>query len=276
MTARRITATLTLLLGVLLTIPAEARPSRCLAVAQNTPNVTYASLQQANLQEGEVKLTFVGHSTFLIETPKGVTIATDYTGYAGAGVIPRVVTMNHAHESHYTDYPDPKIEHVLRGWNPEGGEARHDVEVDDVQIRNVPTDIRTWSGGVEPFGNSIFIFEVGDICIGHLGHLHHIPTPQQFGMIGLLDVVLVPVDGGFTLNLDSMVEVLKTIRARVIIPMHYFGPGSLGAFLEKIGATFEVKPHDSASITVSALTLPKKPTIVVLPGTNIFYSPDDD
>lgn len=247
MYTRRITATLAMLIGFLLVIPAEARPSRCLAVAQNTPNVIHANFQNSALNEGEVKLTFVGHSTFLIETPKGVTIATDYTGYAGDSVVPRVVTMNHAHESHYTDYPDPKIEHVLRGWNPEGGEARYDLEVGDVQIRNVPTDIRTWSGDVEPFGNSIFIFEVGDLCIGHLGHLHHIPTPQQFGMMGLLDVVLVPVDGSFTLKLDSMVEVLKTIRARLIIPMHFFGTGTLGSFLERIGTTFEVKSHDSAT-----------------------------
>ena len=55
----------------------------------------------------EVTIRFVGHSTFLITTPDGVTIATDYDGYAGPGVVPRVVTMNHAHPSHYTDTPDP-------------------------------------------------------------------------------------------------------------------------------------------------------------------------
>ena len=44
--------------------------------------------------------------------------------------------------------------------------------VDDVYIRNVPTDIRSWGGELERDGNSIFIFEVADLCIGHLGHLH--------------------------------------------------------------------------------------------------------
>ncbi|NIX22805.1 MAG: Zn-dependent hydrolase, partial [Actinobacteria bacterium] len=93
----------------------------------------------------------------------------------------------------YTDFPDPAIEHVLRGWNPEGGPAEHDLDVGDVHIRNVPTDIRGWSGLVEPDGNSIFIFEVADLCIGHLGHLHHRLSDADLALIGRLDVVFAPV-----------------------------------------------------------------------------------
>ena len=56
--------------------------------------------------------------------------------------------------------------------------------VDDVYIRNVPTDIRN-GGAMEADGNSIFIFEVAGLCIGHLGHLHHgwrMPTmPRSAG-----------------------------------------------------------------------------------------------
>ena len=69
-----------------------------------------------------------------------------HAGYAGPGVIPRIVTMNRAHQTHYTDSPDPRIEHVLRGWNPDGGPAQHNLTLGDVVIRNVPTDIRSWSG----------------------------------------------------------------------------------------------------------------------------------
>ena len=80
--------------------------------------------------------------------------------------------MNKAHRTHYTDFPDPGIEYVLRGWNPDGGPAKHALVVDDVYIRNVTTDIRSWAARLERDGNSIFIFEVAGLCIGHLGHLH--------------------------------------------------------------------------------------------------------
>src|SRR5215208_4701036 len=104
---------------------AQVTESRCLAIAQAMPRVVpvaYVKVQEGltPLVAEEVKIRFVGHSTFLITSPKGVTIATDFAGYAGQGVIPRVVTMNRAHISHHTNNPDPRIEYVLRGWNPEG------------------------------------------------------------------------------------------------------------------------------------------------------------
>ena len=89
-------------------------------------------------------------------------------------------------------------------------------------MRNVPTNIRNWGGGTERHGNSIFIFEIANLCIAHLGHLHHTLTQQQLNEIGRVDVVLVPVDGSYTLDLEGMIEVLHALKAPLMIPMHYF------------------------------------------------------
>ena len=64
-----------------------------------------------------------------------------------------------------------------------------------MRVRNVPTNIRNWTGGTERYGNSIFIFEIANMCIAHLGHLHHTLTQQQLDEIGRVDVVMAPVDG---------------------------------------------------------------------------------
>ena len=138
--------------------------------------------------------------------------------------LPDIVTMNHAHCTHYTDRPDPRIPHVLRGWGAEPDRpARHDVQVRDVRVRNVPTNIRDWyDGGTERHGNSIFVFEIAQLCIGHLGHLHHTLTQQQLDEIGRLDVVFAPVDGSMTLDSEGMMEVLQALKAPLIIPMHFF------------------------------------------------------
>ena len=245
--------------------------SRCLAVAENAAKVVpvaYVTVQDGlsrPVAAEEVTIRYVGHSTFLITSPEGVTIATDYTGYSGPVEVPRVVTMNRAHSSHYTDFPDPRIEHVLRGWNPEGGPAEHHLEVDDVLIRNVPTDIR-FSGGSIPDGNSIFIFETARLCIGHLGHLHHVLAPEDLGWIGQLDIVMVPVDGSYTMDQGSMMETLKIVKARLVLPMHYFGEATLSRFLARLGEEFEVEMSDNPEIVVSATTLPDSPKVLVLPG----------
>jgi L-ascorbate metabolism protein UlaG (beta-lactamase superfamily) len=250
----------------------EPTPSRCLAVAQSAPAaipVSYLPVQDGLSRPapaGDVRIRFVGHSTFLITSPDGVTIATDYNGYVGQGVIPRVATMNHAHSTHYTDSPDPRIEHVLRGWNPEGGPAVHNLQVGDVLIRNVTTDVRGWSGGAVPDGNSIFIFEVARLCIGHLGHLHHVLGPDDLAWIGQLDVVMVPVDGSYTMDQGAMVETLRVVRARLVLPMHYFGESTLARFLGRLGEAFEVEMAARPEITVSAATLPQSAKVLVLPG----------
>lgn len=256
--------------------PAQTTPSRCLAIAQSAPEAVPVAYMK--LQEGltppfaeEVRIRFLGHSTFLITSPGGVTVATDYNGNAGTGMIPRVVTMNQAHTSHWTDAIDPGIEHVLRGWNPAGGKAEHRLQVGDVLIRNLPTDLRGWSseaaGGVRvPDGNSIFIFETARLCIGHLGHLHHVLDAADLGFIGQLDVVMAAVDGSYTMSQEAMVETLQVLQARLILPMHYFAQDTLGRFLLYLGETFEVEMHNEPEIAVSVRTLPETPTVVVLPG----------
>ena len=251
-------------------IASAQTPSRCLAMAQSIGTVVpvaYTAIQDEAIGE-DVTIRFVGHSTFLITSPGGVTIATDYNGYAGTQTPPRVVTMNHAHGTHYTDTPDPAIEYVLRGWNPDGGPAEHHLTVGDVLIRNVPTDARSFGfeGGRVPDGNSIFIFETARLCIGHLGHLHHVLDTEDLGHIGQLDIVMVPVDGSYTMDQASMVQTLDVLKARLILPMHYFGTPTLQRFVMQLGEHFAVEVNPEPEITVSAETLPDGPTVLVLPG----------
>jgi L-ascorbate metabolism protein UlaG (beta-lactamase superfamily) len=251
---------------------AETPVSQCQMIARSLPSVTFASFSgsaaikvQAKANE-EVRITYVGHSTFFIETPAGVTIATDYNGWYRPPALPTVVTMNKAHSSHYTLNPEPGIEYVLHGWQ-EGSEkgADHDVVAGDTYIRNVPTDIRSWGGAMEPNGNSIFIFEVAGLCIGHLGHLHHELTEKQYAEIGRLDVLMVPVDGGLTMGAESMSRVVQRLRSALILPMHRRGP-PISQFLSMFGEGFDAVTDDDATITVSIRNLPKRPTIHILSG----------
>lgn len=236
-------------------------------VASDRPRLTPASFRVAQLKGDQVRITYIGHSTFLIESPRVVRIATDYNDYVRPPMLPDIVTMNRAHSTHYTDHPDPGIPHVLRGWAEERGKPmRHDVNVKDVRVRNVPTNIRDYGGGTERHGNSIFVFEIANMCIAHLGHLHHTLTQQQINDIGRIDAVLVPVDGSYTLDLDGMVEVMEGLKAPLMIPMHYFSVFTLNRFLDRMREKFDVEFSDTPSVVISKTTLPVKPKILVLPG----------
>ncbi len=220
------------------------------------------------LEPYEARITFVGHSTFVIESPDGVRMATDYNDYHRPIELPHIVTMNRTHDGHYTNFPSPTIKHVLRGWNPAGGAAKHDIEYKDVHVRNVPTNIRFGDTGQSygAYGNSIFIFQLAGMCIGHLGHLHHTLSPEQLAVIGQLDIVLVPVDGAYTMDLAGMTEVVRALRARLIIPMHYFNRYTLERFIERVRGEWPIELSDTSSVVVSQRTMPSEPKVLVLPG----------
>jgi L-ascorbate metabolism protein UlaG (beta-lactamase superfamily) len=235
------------------------------AISQMRPQIVPASMRLAAAPPGSARITFVGHATFLIESPQGVTAATDYNDYIRPMVRPDIVTMNHAHTTHYTDAPEPGITHVLRGWEHQGKPARHNIQFKDMRVRNVPTNIRNY-GGTEYDGNSIFVFDVADLCIAHLGHLHHKLTPGHLADLGKIDVVFVPVDGGLTLNIFDMQEVITQIGAPLVIPMHYFSESTLERFLARLRDSHEIKLNTGPTTVVTRAGLPKKPQALVLPG----------
>ena len=253
------------------TARAQVEPERCPRfIAGAEPRVIPAAYDLAALTGGEVRLTFLGHASFLIESPLGVSIVTDYSDATRPPRTPTIATMNRAHISHYTFNPDPGIRYVLPGWGEDDAPVTYDLTVDDVWLRNVTTNIRGGfgtSGTLQRDMNSIFVFEVSGLCIAHLGHLHHTLTPAHLDALGRIDVVLAPVDGGYTLNVDDMVTVLEQINAPLVIPMHYFGASTLSRFLSRLGeADYAVEMNPIPVVTLSRPTLPRVPTVLVLPG----------
>jgi L-ascorbate metabolism protein UlaG (beta-lactamase superfamily) len=176
-----------------------------------------------------------------------------------------IVTMNHAHPTHYTDAVEPGIKFVLRGWDTGGGIPHHDLAYGDVRIRNVPTNIRD-GAGTEFGGNSIFVFEIAGLCIAHLSHLHHTLTPEHLAALGPIDVLLAPVDGAYTLSHADMIEVIEQIKPALVVPMHYFAPSVLQRFLARVGDHYPVQVSASARVALSRESLPKSTEILVLPG----------
>jgi L-ascorbate metabolism protein UlaG (beta-lactamase superfamily) len=217
-------------------------------VAVDRPSLVPAAFNLAALSADQVRISYIGHATFEIESPQGVRIATDYNDYVRPPVLPDIATMNHAHDTHYTDHPDPAIKYR------------------DVRVRNVPTNIRGPEGGTEKYGNSIFIFEIANLCIAHLSHLHHTLTQQQLDDIGRVDVVMAPVDGYLTLDLDGMMEVLAALKAPLVIPMHFFDQYTLGRFLDRARGQWDIERAEVPTVVVSKTTLPARPKVLVLPG----------
>lgn len=259
--------TVLLLAGMNKTFAQDAAPDQCLALAHLPSHslLHKASVRPAALKAFEIKLRYLGHSTFLLTSPKDVIVATDYNDYI-AIPLPTIATMNLAHDSHYSYNPDPRIKHILKGWNSMPGQARiHDLSEKDVRVRNIPTNLRSYGGSTLEYGNSIFVFEMGGLCVAHLGHLHHTLSVQQLAQIGQMDIVLVPVDGSWTLDIPGMMEVLQALKAPLVIPMHYFSEINLQRFIDAAQQNFPVRRFQSSELTIARHRLPAQTEVWVLP-----------
>lgn len=219
------------------------------------------------LPPGAVEMTFLGHSSFLIRTHENAAAITDYNGHLRAAFPPDIVTMNRAHDSHFTEAVEPGVTHILKGWMENGKIPVHDVSVRDLRVTNVQTNIRRYltdAGGVA--GNSIFIFESAGLCIAHLGHLHHALMRDHAGRVGSIDIMLAPIDNSYTMSHETLMKVIATLRPQVVIPMHYgYAAGALQAFVTMMRAQkFDIRAVKGSTARFSKAGLPARQTVVVL------------
>src|ERR1700736_7038872 len=108
-----------LMCAVVFAISVQTAQAACTGVVAGGP----LRLAAAGSEEA-VSITFLGHASFLIESPGGVRIVTDYNDAIRAPVTPDIVTMNNAHPTHYSDSVEPSVKYILRGWDPAGDVLR--------------------------------------------------------------------------------------------------------------------------------------------------------
>ncbi|HLK89403.1 MAG TPA: MBL fold metallo-hydrolase [Polyangia bacterium] len=213
------------------------------------------------------KLTWYGQSCFLLETAAGTRILMDPFGKAvgltlPAGLRADLVTISHEHPDHNNARMPTGTPRVIHGLTADKkGWSRIDEKFRDVSVRSVGVyhdDKRGAARGLD----TVFIFEVGGLRIAHLGDLGHTLDDDQLEAIGSVDVLLVPVGGGTTLDAYQATRVIDQLHPRLmIIPMHY-KPDTLELFLErKANVRHETQP------TVVLTSVKKRPAaeIVVLP-----------
>ncbi len=228
-------------------------------LVQNNFNLLHrAAFQLADVPKGHLRVNFIGHASFLVESPQGVKVVFDYNDYYRADVVPDIATMNIQRGNHSAYDIQPGIKYLLQGWSDDGKIARHDVTFKDVRVYNLPTNIL--NGGNTYYSNfsSMFIVQSSGVCVAHMGHLRHMLEKEQFARIGQIDVLMIPIDRRVTQSFEELLHNLKGIRPRIIVPMHFNSLYTVDDFLSQISSHYPVKRLKGDTIEVSKINLPKK------------------
>jgi len=206
-------------------------------------------------------INWLGHSCFRLRG-KQATVVTDPfppdLGYTLGKPTADIVTVSHQHHGHSYDKGiagDPKViagpgEYEIKGVLIIGIATFHDAE-----------------GGQKKGKNTVYLIELDGITVCHLGDLGHVLTTEQVEEIDDVDVLLLPVGGGSTINAATAAEVIRQIEPKVVIPMHYRTPvlkrelAPVEGFLKEMGIE---PPTSQPKLSFNPSSLPASTQIFLL------------
>lgn len=240
-------------------------PSRALSFCHETEVVDARFMRAAAASGAPVSIEWFGHSMFQIISSRGTHILTDPHG---RGDLPApdapqdIVTTSHQHAPHSSIWMAKGKPVVFEGLTPSGDDwNKVYTNVRDVSVYNVPA-YHDKSQGLQRGKNAIFVFRVDDICIAHLGDLGHELTPAQLKMLGKIDILLVPIAGGFfTVTAAEAKEVTKQVKPRIAVPMHYDWDGVLADYVNGLRA----RKLNGTVLKITKQELPQPFDVVVFP-----------
>ena len=212
-------------------------------------------------------ITYSGHSCFHL-LGRTTDVITDpfppETGLTLNGASANILTVSHAHQRHcYTEgvAGEGRVvagpgEYEVRGAIIQGISSFHDSERGKSRGRN-----------------TVFILEMDSLRLAHLGDIGHMPDAKLMEALKGVDVLFLPVGGHSTITPEEAAQVVRQLRPRVAIPMHYATGTSRGPlcgverFLKAVGAGTGEGDNSTVArprLSVSLSTLPPAPQIVVL------------
>lgn len=165
-----------------------------------------------------MKIIWLGHAAFLITTGNTRIITDPFdepTGYRIPEVSADLVTVSHNHHDHNS------VAWVL--GSPRIISSPGKTEFRDIEILGIPS-FHDQKNGQLRGSNLIYVIKAEGLVICHLGDLGHLLNPDQLDAIGKVDVLLAPVGGTYTISAEEAVEVVRLIKPRVTIPMHFKTP----------------------------------------------------
>ena len=210
-----------------------------------------------------MNIQWLGHSCFLFTSDSGVRILTDpfdeNVGYKTPSVQADVVLTSHDHFDH-------NAINLVKG-NPEIIKDPGKYMVKGINIAGV-LSFHDATSGSQRGRNIIFLFKMDNMFICHLGDLGHILQPEQLKDIGaVVDILLIPVGGFYTINAKQADEVIEQVKPKIIIPMHY-KTSVIKIPIESVDKFLLNKPNvryiDSNGLKITYEQLPDKPCIFVL------------
>jgi len=160
-------------------------------------------------------ISWLGHSCCRIKGTYATVITDPYSpdlGYTLGKPTAHIITVSHQHPGHS----------YVQGISgePKCVTGPGEYEIGGVLIISLMT-FHDEEKGEKRGKNTIYLIEVDEVSVCHLGDLGHVLTTEQVEEIGNVDVLLLPVGGISTIDAPMATEVVRQLEPKVVVPMHY-------------------------------------------------------
>lgn len=161
-------------------------------------------------------ITYLGHASFRLRG-KAATLVTDpfdpgMLGFKFPKVSAEIVTISHNHDDHNKSELVEGVRKVVSGPG--------EYEISGVSIIGISTYHDEKEGELRG-KNTIYVIEMDDLRLVHLGDLGHKLSEDTLEEVGTVDILMVPVGGVYTIDYSTAAEVTRKIEPSIVIPMHY-------------------------------------------------------
>ncbi len=207
------------------------------------------------------EIKWYGHSCFRLRHKKGVVGTDPYhreIGCSPPSFRADIVTVSHDHPHH---------NHVtaLKG----GAKVLYgpgEYEIAGIFIKGIAAGSRSKEATAAD-RNTAYLFDFGDLTVCHLGNLNHVLDEGEVEDMEDINILLIPVGGGASLNAAKAAEVVSLLQPRMVIPMHCKMPemdvalATVDGFLKEMGMAETVTLD---ALSVERRDLPEQTRVVVL------------
>lgn len=206
-----------------------------------------------------MEITWYGLSCFRLTERKLATVVTDpFAPAIGLGELrlkSDVVTISHDAPGHNHAAAVGGVEHRLDGPG--------EYEIGGVFVTGIATPSKTGK-----FNNIVYVFDYNGLTVAHLGDIGDVPSQKQIEDLEMVNILLVPVGGGSSLNAARAAELVSMLEPNIVVPMHYQLPGlatplePLDKFLKEMGVS-EAKRELSLKLS-GPESLPQETEVILL------------